>query len=195
MRSLPSPLAQVSALVITLFVIVWLYTFFGLNRPPTVQPPRNGAMKAFVVNDPPVAAPDMTFQRGDGKTFRLADFKGRVVLVNVWATWCAPCVRELPTLLRLADTFKPSDITFVPINVDRGGAAKATPFLEEKGLQDLPLYLDPKMALARALGVKQLPTTVIVDRRGKVVGSLKGYADWTQPGAEDLMNFYAALEY
>lgn len=195
MRSLPSPLAQLAAFVITLFVIVWLYTFLGLHKPPTVQPPRDGAMKAFVVNDPPVDAPDMTFQRGDGKTFRLADFRGRVVLVNFWATWCAPCIRELPTLVRLTDTFNPDDVTLVPINVDRGGAAKATPFLEEQGLQDLPLYLDPKMALARTLGAKQLPTTVVVDRRGKLVGSLTGYAEWTAPEAENLVNFYAALEY
>jgi len=191
MKSLPSLAALIAAFIVAVVAAVWLYAFPGLHAPPQ-EPPREGGMKAFVLNDPPRDAPDMTFQRGDGKTFRLADFRGRVVLVNFWATWCAPCIRELPALMRFSATLDANAVTLVPVNVDRGGAAKAAEFLKEKGLQDLPLYLDPKMTLARALGVKSLPATFILDRRGKVVGGLDGYADWTAPEAGKLVNFYAA---
>jgi len=192
MKSFPSLAAPIAAIVIALVAAVWFYASSSLHAPPTLEPPREGGMKAFVLNDPPRDAPDMTFQRGDGKTFRLADFRGRVVLVNFWATWCAPCIRELPALMRLAAALDPGDVTLIPVNVDRGGAAKASLFLKEKGLQDLPLYLDPKMALAQALGVKSLPATFILDRRGRVAGSLAGYADWTAPEARALVDFYAS---
>jgi len=162
----------------------------GLRTPATVEPPRQGWMEAFSLNDPLRDAPGMTFRRGDGKTFRMADFRGRVVLVNFWATWCAPCIRELPTLDRLAAALGGPDFAVVAINEDRGGAEIAGPFLEKKGLRNLDLYFDDRMSLALGFGLKQMPTTYLIDREGRVVGELAGVAEWDSPEAKALIGFY-----
>ena len=173
-------------------VAVAIFAVAGLRAPATGEPPRSGWMEAFVLDDPPRDAPGMTFRGGNGKSFRLADFRGRVVLVNFWATWCAPCVRELPTLDRLAATLGGDDFAVIAVNEDRGGAAVAAPFLETKGLSSLRLYLDDKMALALAFGLKQMPTSYLIDRDGRIVGSLAGHADWDSPEARALIGYYLA---
>jgi thiol-disulfide isomerase/thioredoxin len=168
------------------------FVFAGRNSPATAEPPRQGWMKGFSLNVPPRDAPGMTFRRGDGKTFRMADFRGRVVLVNFWATWCAPCVRELPTLDRLAATLGGPDFAVIAINEDRGGAGVAGPFLEKKGLRNLVLYLDERMSLALKFGLKQLPTSYLLDRQGRIVGELTGHANWDSPEAKALIEYYLA---
>jgi thiol-disulfide isomerase/thioredoxin len=176
--------AAAAAVAITLFVAA------GLRQPATEEPPREGWMEAFTLNNPPRDAPGMTFRRGDGKTFRLADFRGRVVLVNFWATWCAPCIRELPSLDRLEAALGGKDFAVIAVNEDRGGANVAGPFLEKRGIERLRLYLDDKMSLALALGLKQMPTTFLLDREGRVVGSLAGLAEWDSPAAKALIRHY-----
>ena len=176
--------AALAALTITLFVVT------GLRQPATGEPPRQGWMEAFSLNDPPRDAPGMTFRGSDGKTFRLADFRGRVVLVNFWATWCFPCIRELPTLDRLEAALGGKDFAVIAINEDRGGAKVAGPFLEKRGLRNLHPYLDDKMALALKFGLKQFPTSYLLDREGKIVGSLAGHAEWDSPEAKALIRFY-----
>lgn len=191
LKSLAAPLA---AFFVTIFAITWLFVNAGLHLPPTVEPPRSGWMEAFSLNDPPRDAPGMTFRSGDGKVFRLADFKGRVVLVNFWATWCAPCIRELPTLDRLQETLRDEDFAMITINEDRGGAKVAGAFLEKMELLNLRLYLDDKMALALKFGLKNMPTSYLLDREGKVVGSLAGVAEWDSPEAEALIRHYLRQE-
>ncbi|MFC4846950.1 TlpA family protein disulfide reductase [Hephaestia sp. GCM10023244] len=126
------------------------------------------------------AAPTVAFTAPDGKTVTLADFKGTPVLLNLWATWCAPCVAELPTLDALA-VHKGAALHVLTVSQDLEGKAKAVPFLKDKGIAHLPAYTDPKLEFSLAYQAN-LPTTILFDADGREVWRLSGGFDWM--GAE-----------
>jgi len=161
------------------------------SGPALAGPPLNGWMEQFTPNDTPKPVPETGFFDGAEKPQSLADFKGRVILVNFWATWCAPCVRELPSLDRLQADMGGKDFAVVAVSIDRGGAKTAEPFLRKKlGLDKLGLYIDKRMELARALGVKGMPASFLIDRRGNIRGSLTGIAEWEDKDAKALIRYY-----
>jgi thiol-disulfide isomerase/thioredoxin len=141
---------------------------------------RPATLGQFTPLDPPRPAPDARFTDRDGTPRRLADFRGRFVLVNLWATWCAPCVREMPSLDRLQAKLG-SRLAVLAISEDRGGAHVVDPFLEKLGLKTLAIYLDPKSATGEALEVSGLPTTFLIDDQGRILGHLEGAAEWDSP--------------
>ena len=153
-------------------------------------PPLTGWMEKFTVNAEAGPAPTVSLIDGTGSPVRLSDFKGRVVLVNFWATWCAPCIREMPGLDKLEAKLGGPDFTVVAINEDRGGAKIAESFLEKLNTPNLRLYLDDKMKLMRAFGVRGMPTSFLLDRAGNVVGKLEGIAEWDTPEVEALIQYY-----
>ena len=112
------------------------------------------------------------------------------MLVNFWATWCAPCVREMPGLDKLQAKLGGPDFAVVAINEDRDGAKVAEPFLKKLNTPHLALYVDDKMKLMRALKVRGIPTSFLVDRTGNVVGKLEGVAEWDTPEVESLIQYY-----
>lgn len=140
--------------------------------------------------DPPVPAPLEVFEDLAGARVRLADFRGQVVLVNFWATWCAPCVREMPTLDRLQAMLAGEGLVVAAVSVDRAGRQAVEPFAAKLGLEHLALFLDPKSALARAFGLSGLPTTYLIDRAGRVVRVLAGPAEWDSPEVVALIRHY-----
>jgi len=144
----------------------------------------------FTFSDPPAPAPSMAFEALEGGTVSFAELAGRVVLVNFWATWCAPCVREMPSLERLHNALEDEGFTVLAVSQDRGGAGVVAPFLARLDLQHLPVYLDPKGKLARAFALKGLPTSFVIDRNGRVVAGLVGPAEWDSPEALDFMRHY-----
>jgi len=148
----------------------------------------------FTFSDPAVPAPSVAFEALDGGETSLADFKGQVVLVNFWATWCAPCVREMPDLERLHLALAEEGFAVLAVSQDRAGAVAVAPFLARLGLQRLPVYLDPRGNLARAFAIKGLPTTFVIDRQGRVVAGLVGPADWDTPEARAFMRHYLRQE-
>lgn len=125
----------------------------------------------------------VTFTAADGTARSLADYAGRGVVLNMWATWCVPCVREMPALDELADAVKPSGIVVLPVSSDRGGAAVVQKFYTDHGITHLPVLLDPMGTMARTLNVRGIPTTLLIDRQGQEVGWLEGSADWAAPDA------------
>jgi thiol-disulfide isomerase/thioredoxin len=133
--------------------------------------------------DPPVAAPDIDFILADGRTQRLADLAGRGMLINLWATWCVPCVEEMPALAVLSKTLAPDDIAVLPLSSDRGGASAVAAFYEQHNISALPVLLDPKGAAARAFKARGIPTSVIIDKQGRERARLEGSADWSAPAA------------
>jgi len=133
---------------------------------------------------PPIDLPDGVFVTPDGASHRLDEFKGRGMVVNLWATWCAPCVAEMPSLEALSKALAPEDIAVLPVSSDRGGAEVVRTWYDRHGITALPVLLDPKGALATAFNARGIPTTVIIDRSGQVVARLQGAADWAAPGAE-----------
>lgn len=126
-------------------------------------------------------APTQTFSREDGSKVTLADFRGKPVLVNLWATWCAPCIAEMPALDRLAKA-KAGEMAVVGISQDLQGWAKVKPFLAKAKLQHMTILLDEEGALATTLGAPGLPYTVLYDADGKEVWRVNGPREWDQPG-------------
>jgi thiol-disulfide isomerase/thioredoxin len=127
----------------------------------------------------PCVLPDgITFADGAGTPVSLKDFKGRMVVLNLWATWCPPCLREMPALDRLQKALGGDGFAVVALNQDRGGAAVAKEWLDEQGLTNLAVYADPKGGVPRAIEASGLPTTIVVDPSGREIARLIGEAEW-----------------
>ncbi|HXZ01710.1 MAG TPA: TlpA disulfide reductase family protein [Stellaceae bacterium] len=152
-----------------------------VSSEPDAGAPLPAALGQFTPLDPPRPAPDLSLTGRDGKALRLADFRGRFLLVNLWATWCAPCVREMPSLDRLQG-LEGDRLSVLAISEDRGAGHVVEPFLAKLGLQRLAVYLDPKAAAQEAFDVRGLPTSFLIDRDGRILASLEGGADWDAPG-------------
>ena len=154
-------------------------------------PPLRGAFgENFTLLDPPVPAPPEAFTDLAGNRVRLADFGGRVVLLNFWATWCAPCVREMPSLDRLQAALGDRGLRVAAVSIDRGGAKVIRPFAKRLGLAHLGLYHDPEGALFRAFGVTGLPASFLIDPAGAILGAYAGPAEWDGPEARALIEYY-----
>jgi len=142
---------------------------------------------ALKPSDPPVAAPDIVFVDADGGSHRLSEFRGHGMVINLWATWCVPCVAEMPSLAALSRALAPADIAVLPLSSDRGGAAAVEAFFRKHAITGLPVLLDPQGAAARAFGVEGIPVSVIVDKAGREQARLEGSADWSTPEAAALV--------
>lgn len=136
----------------------------------------------LVLVDPPKALPDLRFVDGEGRKRALADFKGKVVLLNVWATWCTPCRKEMPTLDRLQNTLGGADFQVVALSIDRQGLDVVRKFYGEIGIKHLAVYVDRSSRAVRDLSAAGLPTTLLIDRAGREIGRLVGPAEWDAPG-------------
>jgi thiol-disulfide isomerase/thioredoxin len=137
--------------------------------------------------NPPVRLPDIGFEMADGTLHHLSDFKGHGMVVNLWATWCAPCVAELPALSKLSRALAPQDIAVLPLSSDRGGSKVVRAFFDAHDVTGLPVLLDPRGAATEAWGVDGIPTTMIIDRDGMERARLEGPADWATPEAAALV--------
>lgn len=132
-------------------------------------------------HDPPLAAPDTGFTDAAGKPLTLADFKGKGVVVNLWATWCGPCVREMPSLDRLQQQVAADGIKVVAVSSDRGGRDIVEEFMAKHALSSLETYLDPAGRFTMALPGRGLPRTYILNPAGEVTASYVGPAEWDEP--------------
>jgi thiol-disulfide isomerase/thioredoxin len=178
-----------AAILLGAFTAPGFFGSFASDRPPSF----GGAIKPFEAAQNPAPAPELRFTDAEGRELTLADFKGRVVLLNLWATWCVPCVEEMPSLDRLQARLGGPDFEVVAISVDRQGAAVVAPFYERLGLKRLGIYLDRSSQSMRALGLRGLPTSLVIDRDGRIAGRLEGAAAWDSPAAEALIRHYLAL--
>lgn len=134
-------------------------------------------------------APDYVFKTREGADARFADFRGKVVVINLWAMWCAPCRTEMPTLARLDEAYPDSELMVLPINVDAtpDGLTDARSFIDVH--EPLPLYSDMKFQLPFELpGEGKMPQTVLLDRKGRIRASFSGEADWASPEARALVD-------
>ena len=133
------------------------------------------------LHETPRELPTITFTDGEGRETSLAAFKGQVVVVNFWATWCGPCVRELPSLMRLTEIMKDRNLALITLSQDLKGAEVVVPFMKKNGLSGLPVFYDPKGTAARALSIPHLPTTLLIDAKGREAGRFEGAYEWNQP--------------
>jgi thiol-disulfide isomerase/thioredoxin len=150
------------------------------------------AAEAPIRTSAPVPLPPVAFETMDGKPASLADLKGKVVVLNLWATWCAPCREEMPSLDRLQARFEGQPVVVLALSVDRAGPERVQAFLDEIGVRHLHVYRDPKAAATRTLRVPGLPATILVDKAGNEAGRVLGIAQWDGPEAvqavETLLN-------
>lgn len=130
----------------------------------------------------------LRFTDGSGATRTLADFAGEVVVLNLWATWCAPCVVEMPTLDALQAAYDDKGVEVIALSIDRGGIAEVAPFYDRLGLDDLDLYADPSGNAVRPLGIVGLPATLILGPDGREIARLIGPAHWDGPAARAVID-------
>jgi thiol-disulfide isomerase/thioredoxin len=140
---------------------------------------------------PPRPAPETPFTTADGASRRIADYAGKVLVVNLWATWCAPCVAELPSLAALARRLAPEGVLVLPVSSDRGGAKTVEAFYAAHAISGLPVLIDKDTALTHAFGVRGLPTTYVIDGAGRIVGQEEGGMDWNTAAAVDALRALA----
>jgi thiol-disulfide isomerase/thioredoxin len=162
------------------------------RKGPVSKARANGLGK--LAESPPRPLPEFSFTDAEGKLHGLADFAGRGLLINLWATWCPPCVAEMPALDRAQAALAAEGIAVLALSSDRGGRAQVEPFYRERGIRQLGLWLDPRGAAGRALGVRGLPTTIIVDRQGRERARLEGAAEWDQPAMLAAIRRLVAVE-
>jgi len=174
---------------IALILLVLGYRYGTPFRPsPTDAPPvaassaPTAAPLDLSVFDQPREVAEIRFVDAQERQMTLADFRGKVVLLNIWATWCVPCRREMPSLDRLEAQLGGDDFVVLPLSIDRAGLPAVRRFYEELGLQHIGIYVDESGAGSRALGAPGLPTTLLLDRAGREVARKIGAAEWD--GAE-----------
>jgi len=181
---------------LAILVVIW-YGHIAPFRPDvrtvpiTLEPsPSPGRGVDFAPLEAPRPLPELRFVDGDGRSRTIADFRGRLVLLNLWATWCVPCRIEMPTLDRLQAMLGSPDFEVVALSIDRKGQPAVKAFYGELGLKALHVYVDPDAKAARVLDVLGIPTTLLVDRMGREIGRVIGPAEWDSPEVVKLLRRY-----
>lgn len=172
-------------------LILYIGLAFGANgavaEMSDLEALRDGDMRKLSFHSAPEAAPDVAYETVDGDTATLADYEGRHVVLNFWATWCAPCRHEMPTLSGLQEALGSDDFAVVTIATGRNPPPAMKKFFDDIGVENLPLHRDPKSALARSMGVLGLPITVLLDPEGREIARLQGDADWNSDSARAII--------
>ena len=195
MSASSSPSPRAAARLLALFAAILAAALLQSGARAAESPPLGGHFAdSFSLSTPPAPAPEAAMTDGDGNPVTLQDFAGQVVLLNFWATWCAPCVREMPSLDRLQAALGPEGLAVVAVSEDRAGLKAVEPFFLETGLEHLEIYLDPKGKFWREFGVRGLPTTYLIDRQGRLIGAMEGPAEWDEEDAVALIRFYLEQE-
>src|SRR5262249_41310529 len=162
---------RVAAWIAAAMVVLTTSQFAAGQEPP----------KDFVLHDAPRPVAAIKFDDAQGQSRSLADFKGKVVLLNIWATWCGPCRKEMPALDRLQAALAGPDFEVVALSIDRGGMDAVRKFFADTGIRNLAMYLDSAGQALRQLGAVGLPTTLLIERDGREIGRLIGPAEWDSP--------------
>ncbi|MGE4064081.1 MAG: TlpA family protein disulfide reductase [Rhodospirillaceae bacterium] len=174
------------ALIITALAVV--ASGLGLDRMPSATAAASEKIepKDFTWHSTPVDAPKTVFKDANDADKTLKDFGGKVLIVNFWATWCAPCVKEMPSLERLNAKLGGKDFQVIAINQERNGAKVAKPFADKQGWK-MPLYLDAATGFYRDAKLGGLPTTLIIGKDGKELGRVAGEVEWDSPAVEKMV--------
>jgi len=154
---------------------------------PGSNPLSKGQVAAFVFRQSPEALPEVAFQDATGKERSLSDWRGKVVLLNLWATWCLPCRKEMPSLDRLQKEMGSDKFEVVAVSVDRKGLEASKKFLDETGVERLALYADASARMSSTLRAIGLPATLLLDAQGREIGRLLGPAEWDSEDAKRLI--------
>ncbi len=147
------------------------------------------ALARFVHLSKPQHLDNIAFIGPDGRSFELDAFRGRPVMINLWATWCPPCVRELPSLMRFRQEFEGRGLTVAPVSIDRD-TQKVTPFLEELGMSEMKTWFDTSNQFGQILPTDLIPATFVLDEQGRLVAFVRSFVDWDSPAVRAAMERY-----
>ncbi len=182
MESRPKPVAILAALAIAAALAA--FALFGIKNQ-AVQAPQAGealsppaSMTKLQLTPETPAVPDATFTDGEGRTVHLADFRGRFVLLNMWAKWCPPCINELPALARAQAALPRDRIVIVAVDLEHNEPAEVMEFLKAHGAEGLTTYVDRDLVLMRSFKAYGLPLTVIIDPEGHEIARAFGPEQW-----------------
>ena len=159
------------------------------SEPAPLAAPKSGGF-AFRAHAAPRPVSDVAFEDGEGRKRALSQFRDKVVLVNVWATWCAPCREEMPALDRLQQKLGGRGFEVLALSIDTGGTAAVKRFYDEIGVRSLAVYVDPTMRASASLAAVGIPTTLLIDRQGREVGRRTGPEQWDGPEAVRMIEGY-----
>ena len=174
--------------LLTLYLALGLGANAALADSAQLEALREGDMKKLVFHSAPQPASGASYQLADGAgSGQLADYRGQYVLLNFWATWCAPCRKEMPTLAALQAEFGGEAFQVVTLATGRNSASGIKKFFDKIGVTNLPRHQDPKQAVARDMAVLGLPITVILDPEGQEIARLRGDADWHSDSARAIV--------
>ncbi|MBL8781230.1 MAG: TlpA family protein disulfide reductase [Alphaproteobacteria bacterium] len=162
-----------------------VYMLSGLNDEEI--PGKLGSIDNFIVAREIKPAPLLTFLDEEGTKVTLEKFRGKIVVLNLWATWCTPCVAEMPMLDRLQQQLEGVGVVVVALSIDRGGPEVVREFFDEHEIEHLAVYVDPTMRAQNDVSAIGLPTTIIIDREGNDRGRIVGPAEWDDAEAADLV--------
>jgi len=160
---------------------VLLAVLYGIYALSVHAPP--ASLKPLALSDPPKAVPGLVFAGADGKNHTLSEYRGRLVLLNLWAPWCAPCVKELPALEALQTALAGENFEVVAVDVGRDSLGDAGAFLAAHGARKLAVHVDSDTSVFRAFGAFGLPASILIDAKGREIGRVLGAADWSAPGS------------
>jgi thiol-disulfide isomerase/thioredoxin len=172
---------DVGALLFAAAIGFWLLPFIQSD---------DVTLAGFATREQPQPAPTAEFRTAVGKSLSLDDFRGRVVLLNLWTASCVPCQSEMPSLDRLQAMYQGDGLAVLAVSVDNAGGNAVRRFFQRTGIRNLTPYLDDAGSTGIAFTVHRLPTTLLIDRDGKVVGSLTAAAEWDSPDALALIRRY-----
>lgn len=151
-------------------------------------------LQSFEFSADRAVAPETPFEDENGLELTMSTFQGKVVLVNLWATWCAPCLKEMPTLDRLRGDMMSESFDVVAISVDKEGPDVAMSYLEDLEVSNLDFYIDENMKLNFDWEAYGLPTTILLDEEGREIGRLTGTAEWDAPQIERFLGSFASRD-
>lgn len=156
---------------------------------------RQGDMKKLVLHSAPKPVSSAEFQLADGAgAATLGDYKGKIVLLNFWATWCAPCRKEMPQLSELQEEFGGDEFEVLTLATGRNSPAGIQKFFDDTGITNLPRHQDPRQAVAREMAVLGLPITVLLNREGEEIARLRGDAEWNSDSAKKIIRALIASD-
>ncbi len=188
--------SAIAAVGLTLLVVIK----YGLRAPSTPDirsapialeaKPSANAEFSFTLLEQPRPLPELRFVDGEGRVLTIADLRGRLVLLNIWATWCGPCRREMPTLDRLQARLGGPDFEVVALSIDRQGVPVVREFYRELGLKALGIYVDKSSQVKRDINILGIPTTLLIDQEGREIGRVVGPAEWDGPEVVKLVRRY-----
>lgn len=191
-------MSKLSSLATTVLLCFGLASAFSAQAYPGMQKKAEGEIQSSVdqINILPKPFPieAVPFNDVNGNKVDFSQYRGQVVMINMWATWCPPCVRELPALDRFADKFDSKEFAVLPVSIDQHGKEQVQPFLQELGMPNFVTYYDKTQQLGQVFPLDTIPATFILNRQGELIAFVRTFVDWDDDKAVELINGFIQQE-